>query len=727
MTVAGQGVATNLYRIEEEIAAGGMGTVFRATDVQLKRPVALKVLRSEAPELLERFLREQEITAELDHPGFVRILSMGYLEGPGGTRPFYAMPLLRGLTLEQLVPRRRRRDAEGDRLRADYTLTRLLQIVQQICLALQSAHDKRVVHRDLKPSNIIVGPYGEVYVADLGLAKHLGPGAFETARFSIHVMKQLAKAHEPDLTRDEILGTPYYMAPEQSLTPGKIDHRADIFGLGGILYFILTGRKPLYVEPPLDREELRERKEALRERLLRMAPAGKALSDLLVMQPESLPSPVRPLVEEYRELAGLLSGSDYYKLRLTMKACVIVPPREVVARRGAGGEEAEAADPIDPALEAICMKALAKLPEARFPHCRAMWKELQQYVEGRPELILKRKGQELARDNPRRNAPLALEHYAEAERRLHEAIARNENLGRLGIEDRLELFDILVGKARLFEQQGDPGALAEAMAKAEPLVESTLAVLERQFIQVLLAQGIARQAQGLVDEAQGLTRRAAELAEARGHPDLRMKASYHYGRACLKAYEKRAAAEDFDQGQQALAIARQVADDFGDVSAGAQARVALARLTSERQGGEAVARCLLDEALVLAASDPAVLSEVHTAFCSLSLRQGDAAAAVKHGEEGVRYADEAAAAGPLQEALLALGQAGHLAGNVSLRRDAFRRLFRTRGPRTLTALAEATDFYQKQNLDLGELEAADGTTARVTPPPAPVAAEEPRA
>ena len=98
--------AENQYLVREQIGAGGMGTIYRAFDIQLRRDVALKVLNTLDPAALERFVREREITADLDHPHFVRVLSMGTLDTAEGRRPFYTMPLLRGVTLADLVQRR---------------------------------------------------------------------------------------------------------------------------------------------------------------------------------------------------------------------------------------------------------------------------------------------------------------------------------------------------------------------------------------------------------------------------------------------------------------------------------------------------------------------------------------------------------------------------------------------------------------------------------------------
>src|SRR5215510_11910518 len=113
--------AANQYIVREQIGAGGMGTIYRAFDIQLRRDVALKILNTLDPLSLERFVQEREITADLDHPNFVRVLSTGYLDTAEGQRPFYTMPLLRGVTLAELIQRRAKSDEEGGRLRDEYS------------------------------------------------------------------------------------------------------------------------------------------------------------------------------------------------------------------------------------------------------------------------------------------------------------------------------------------------------------------------------------------------------------------------------------------------------------------------------------------------------------------------------------------------------------------------------------------------------------------------------
>jgi serine/threonine protein kinase len=377
--------STNHYVIKEKIGEGGMGVVYRATDEKLRRDVAIKVLFNSDDDSLSRFIREQEITACLDHPNFVRVLAIGYVTLKDRSLPFYAMPLIRGRTLERLILRRLFKDPEGLRLRKEYTQATLLRMLAQLCLTLQSAHDKRVIHRDLKPSNILIGPYGDVYVTDLGLAKFLTPEANDSGVFDIHVLEQLEKARRKDETRQAILGTPYYMAPEQGLTPRSVDHRADVFGLGAILYFLLVGCKPQYRQPWLDSGTLESRKAELLGELSGRAANDFTVEGLLDRPAEDLSPDIRTLVAEYRDLVDAIRGSDYHRFKLTMKQCSIVPPSEVQSEYYGNREGEDVADyePVDPALEAICMKALAKRPDDRYSGCRVFWEALHGYVESK--------------------------------------------------------------------------------------------------------------------------------------------------------------------------------------------------------------------------------------------------------------------------------------------------------------------------------------------------------
>jgi tetratricopeptide (TPR) repeat protein len=227
------------YLLEGEIAAGGMGSVWRARDPQLGRPLAVKVLLERhrgLPELERRFHEEAQITGQLQHPGIPPVHELGTLEDG---RPFFALKLIQGRTLADLL-RERPRGADATPLIED--LPRWLVVFEQVCQALAYAHSRGVIHRDLKPHNVMVGAFGEVQVMDWGLAKVLGresaaeAGAIATVRTAAPELASQAGA---------VLGTPAYMAPEQARGEvEQLDERCDVFGLGAILCVLLTGRPP---------------------------------------------------------------------------------------------------------------------------------------------------------------------------------------------------------------------------------------------------------------------------------------------------------------------------------------------------------------------------------------------------------------------------------------------------------------------------------------------------
>ncbi|HKS16885.1 MAG TPA: serine/threonine-protein kinase, partial [Planctomycetota bacterium] len=446
--------AANQYIVREQIGAGGMGTIYRAFDVQLRRDVALKVLNRLDHDSLERFVREREITADLDHPNFVRILSMGTLDTAEGRRPFYTMPLLRGETLASMIHRRAQDDDEGERLREEFTPRRLVQLVQQLCLALESAHARGIVHRDLKPANIILGPYGELYVVDLGLAKYV----HEAEPVSEAAAGDKDEDANSELTAQAPAGTPFYSAPEQILDPASIDARTDIFGLGAILYYVLTGHHPLYRAHAGTKPETKDSDSGPvdgRSPTAAVGFLGKPPAFPQWSEAEELPSTSRSEVV-IRALHGIL-----------------IPPDEAAARQRndsePGSEEGAGANDVEPALAAICVKALARKADGRYASCRAMWRELQQYLEGQSELIFKREASELTRTMSRRTVPRALRDFELAEGQLRERIVQKENLGRLGIEEKLDLFDLLIEKAKIYERRGDNDSIVRSVTRAEPI------------------------------------------------------------------------------------------------------------------------------------------------------------------------------------------------------------------------------------------------------------------
>jgi eukaryotic-like serine/threonine-protein kinase len=234
------GARVGRYQIEEEIAHGGMGVVFRAHDFDLGRTLALKVMLEHhqgSPDIERRFRDEAQITGQLQHPGIPPIHELGTL--PDG-RPFLAMKLIRGRTLADLL--RQRPSPSAD-------LPRFVAIFEQICQALAYAHSHQVIHRDLKPGNVMVGVFGEVQLMDWGLAKVLREGRTDqppTKDAPGSVVETAGLGADDSATQaGAVMGTFAYMAPEQAR--GEVDRlgkSSDVFGLGAILYHILIGQPP---------------------------------------------------------------------------------------------------------------------------------------------------------------------------------------------------------------------------------------------------------------------------------------------------------------------------------------------------------------------------------------------------------------------------------------------------------------------------------------------------
>ena len=200
------------YRIESVVGRGGMGVVYRATDVRLERPVALKLV---APELAEdelfrrRFLREPKLAAALDHPNVVPIYEAGEHDG----QLYLAMRFVEGSDLRTLL-----------RSEGELPHQRALAILAQVASALDAAHRRGLVHRDVKPANVLVDEDGHAYLTDFGVTKQLGGDTTDTG---------------------QLVGTLDYVAPEQ-IRGEAVDGRADVYALGCVLYQCVTGAAPFH-------------------------------------------------------------------------------------------------------------------------------------------------------------------------------------------------------------------------------------------------------------------------------------------------------------------------------------------------------------------------------------------------------------------------------------------------------------------------------------------------
>ena len=209
------------YQIVRELGAGGMGRVYHAEHRERRRQVALKVIQPEHHDdaaILTRFEREVQSLSALSNPHVVRVQDYG--RAADGTL-YYAMELVAGVDLEDLVERDGPLDPD-----------RVVRILRQLCDALDDAHWRGLVHRDLKPGNVMVTERGGIrdfaVLLDFGLVGAMQRGA----------------SHSPLTSADVIVGTPGFMAPEQCAGEGHITPATDIYSLGAIGYFLLTGRTP---------------------------------------------------------------------------------------------------------------------------------------------------------------------------------------------------------------------------------------------------------------------------------------------------------------------------------------------------------------------------------------------------------------------------------------------------------------------------------------------------
>ncbi len=233
------GTRISRYRVLEILGGGGMGVVYRAEDLKLARPVALKFLPEEAGELaaIQRFEREAQTASALNHPNICTIYGIEEYEG----KPFIVMELLQGEALSTCLAKSH----------APFALTTLLDIAIQVCSGLQAAHGRGIIHRDVKPANIFLTKDGAAKILDFGLAKLVSSEEGQVAitedtslPLSGNSQERLVQVSPfrdlPSLTATGTVGTVAYMSPEQ-IRKEKLDCRTDVFSLGLVLYEMATG------------------------------------------------------------------------------------------------------------------------------------------------------------------------------------------------------------------------------------------------------------------------------------------------------------------------------------------------------------------------------------------------------------------------------------------------------------------------------------------------------
>lgn len=214
------GQTVDKYLLEERIGEGGMGVVYRAQDLTLKRPVAVKFLYTHMAsdrEYLRRFIREANAAATLKHPHLIPIYDAGVVENEAY---YYSMEFIDGGNLGTMLIRRESLPSVD-----------AVRYIREAANGLAYAHKNGIIHRDVKPDNLMLNAQGVLKVGDLGLAKWTGDGTLVETTPS-----------------GQVIGTPFYMSPEQVRGVRYVDHRSDIYSLGATLYHLVTGTPP-YIGP----------------------------------------------------------------------------------------------------------------------------------------------------------------------------------------------------------------------------------------------------------------------------------------------------------------------------------------------------------------------------------------------------------------------------------------------------------------------------------------------
>jgi tRNA A-37 threonylcarbamoyl transferase component Bud32 len=267
----------------ERVAQGGMGVVYKARQLNLNRTVAVKVLSEELSRdagFVRRFIEEARSAAQLNHGNIVHINDVGEYQGVF----YFSMEYVDGRNLTTILK-------EVERLPVE----RSLEITLEVCKALKHAHGREIVHRDIKPENIMITRDGVVKLADLGLAKKLEPSPSD------------------GLTRaGSILGTPFYMAPEQAKDFSRVDKRSDIYSLGVTLFRMITGKVPFDGRTPIEVmiKVIAGKRQRLSELREEVPPAVEAIVDRMIScEPEDRYQDVSEVIAEISQVLESLTAS----------------------------------------------------------------------------------------------------------------------------------------------------------------------------------------------------------------------------------------------------------------------------------------------------------------------------------------------------------------------------------------------------------------------------------
>lgn len=281
------------YRIEEMLGRGGFAVVYRATHLLLRTPVAIKLLRPRViqkdPSFAKMLCEEARYAARINHPNVVRVQDVTYT--PAIT--YVVMEFIDGATLARLIER-------GGPLPPD----RLLRVGIDIASGLRAGYDQGLIHRDIKPANVLISRSGVAKIVDLGLAHPLV--SHDTMPSSTSSQSHMTPAVSSGVAnRLPVVGTPAYMAPEQSLHPENVDFRADVYSLGVTLFHAATGQIPFHAREPARCIELHRTQPVPRpESLNASLPAGVAdlIVDMMAKQPGHRPASYGELLERMTTL-----------------------------------------------------------------------------------------------------------------------------------------------------------------------------------------------------------------------------------------------------------------------------------------------------------------------------------------------------------------------------------------------------------------------------------------
>ena len=541
-------------------ARGGIGRIWMATDAGLGREVALKELRPEkrsSRTARSRLLQEAWITGQLQHPGVVPVYEL--LRGDDDEPPFYTMRLVQGRTLSEAVRAFHQKLHEGSAGPRDQH--ELLNAFVAVCHTVAYAHSRGVIHRDLKGSNVVLGRYGEVVLLDWGLAKLVG---HDDEPASAPVQPDPADVRDPTL-QGKALGTPAYMAPEQAAGRlDQVDRRSDIFGLGAMLYEILTGRPP-YADSD-STEELRRAREGRFEPPRRACPTAPRPLEAICLRAmafdrdqrypsaTALADDIRSYLADepvavYREPVPARLGRWARRHRTAVAAAAVLLVATTVALAVTNvlvGRQRARADAslsttlyaIDRIYEQFNQDRLAWLPKSQalqlelYGEAGRLYARLQAENPGDP-VVLRHAGRAALR--------LAAVHrffgrLAAAEGAYDQAVASFAQVARRGGADADLSFDLARahgGRGELYRIGGDPRADSELRRALECFGAADAAGVEhpelrRERAGALNSLGVLRLNQGRRSEAVQAIERAVGLLRLDPDP-ARLPAAYQQG------------------------------------------------------------------------------------------------------------------------------------------------------------------------------------------------------